>query len=228
MRFSQVFAVGLVGWWLGGLGAASTQGAYTHIRQNLLDAYPDSSYAAGVFTIASAIGENLNNLQLYDGSSTPLGPISNTSVLLETSFARLDLFGDAVFEGGSYTLRFDCDGSTGQAYELSGTIVWLLLRIGSTGQHASAMTMEGLLQATTVNLPGSGIWPAANGLSEIAPSAVEVPEDLGTFDWETGSFGGGQAQYSLFPVPEPTTMTLWVFLVARVSLRSRTNPSYGR
>ena len=66
--------------------------------------------------------------------------------------------------------------------------------------------------ATTVNLPGSNVWPGfPNGFSGIDSLSIAFDDDLTNFNWDRAIVGRVESQYSIFPIPEPATLVLLAF-----------------
>jgi hypothetical protein len=193
-------------------------GSYTSIQHNLIDGMNDTNFDAGTGMLTWH--SESNNMTLNDGGVLP-GVITNTTVDLTTNFSAFDGT-DAIFTGGFYSLTFDhgnpMHGNPASSYEISGPIVAMKFEVdtGTATPTFSQIDGEGQFTATTVNLPGSGVWSAA-GNSSIDSLTLAFGVDLTNFLWNEkigGRFGQGllQTQYSIVPsevaFPEPASLGL--------------------
>lgn len=202
--------------------------SYVSIQHNLIEGTGDTSYINGVLTV-NATGVPAQQLTLND--DPPIAQsVSNVSVLMTTNFSSFNPganlpYGEALFTGGSFLLKFDYAGSSGQPYQIGGPISAFVIGIGSASQYLTVINGSGLFNAGTPNLPGSNVWPAG-GLSSINSLTLEVGIDLTGFDWDpyNAVMTGGETQYTLTPddsgVPEPAGLLL-VLCSAVFALRRR-------
>jgi hypothetical protein len=176
---------------------------------SLLDGVPDTSYVGGVLRVESPIDAN-NDVWLNDPElGTPTGAV-NASVYLDTYYVGYDPIRGAIFDGGTFSLRFDYGGTTGQTYEISGPIDTFEALVTGAGPVYWVIEGKGIWRATTVNLPGSNDWPAQAGWSAFHTATIGVPDDLSAFNWATDSFDTGELAYTLAPYPEPATLALFM------------------
>lgn len=205
---------------LGGLllATSSAQAVYTAIGHNLINGTADTFYnsTTGVFNVHST---NSNLLTLTEDTGIILGGVvSNAVVDLTTTFnSILTSPTRALFTGGtmSLTFNFDPDG-VGPApvgsYGISGPIDAMAITVTSTGPTTGRLDGDARWTATTVNLPGSGVWPAMT-FSAIDSLTLEFGQNLAGWLFNTNLTGRAETQYSLYPtdpgnIPEPATMGL--------------------
>lgn len=199
---------------------------YTSIQHNLIgDGSPDTSYANGVLSISAAIPGVDNTLALNDTAISG-GTISNTSVSLVTYYSGMDPNihgGAAIFTGGSFSLKFDYNGSTGQAYEISGPISGMAVWLGAASDSYSVLNGQALFDAGNPVLPGSGVWPDGGGLSSINSLTLTFGQNLSGFTWDV-PLNASDTQYTITPddtaIPEPASaLFLALGLVAVIRRR---------
>lgn len=214
------------------MSAAPAFGTYVSIQHNLIDGTPDTNFVGGALTISSAS----TDLELNDDDLTgPTAPdVSNVSVFMETFFHSFDPmagpFGEAKFTGGSFTLKFDYQGSAGQTYEISGPVVGMVFGVTQIthlggGDWLTIVEGAGLWNALVKALPGSNDWPDGGGWSSFNALTLRIGSDLTGWEWDS-DVTGGQTLYTLTPddsaVPEPATLML-LTLGGAVLLRRRRN-----
>lgn len=203
----------------GGLVAAMSSSAfasYVSISHNLVDGQGDTTYNPGTQELMiSASGANL--ITLNDPSALA-GTVSNGLVQLTTNFHTINGQGAAVFNGGSYLLSFDFDADgpgagLPQSYSIGGPIFAMEFTINPITPSFYTIDGSGLFTASTVNLPGSGIWPDGGGMSTIDSLSLGFAGNILGFDW-SGTFPGSRVEttYSIVPnpngVPEPASLAL--------------------
>lgn len=196
--------------------AAPAQAAYSSIAHNLINGMSDTSFdsGSGAFSISS---NSSNLLSLFDPGPAPLvGTISNAVINLDTTFDSV-LLGPprALFTGGNLSLTFDYDpDGVGPApvepSEISGPITAMVFEVKPFGPR---WQLDGAARwtATTVNLPGSHIWPATT-YSSVDSLSIVFDQDLSSWMFDTDLVGRVETQYSLFPsdtvIPEPASLAL--------------------
>lgn len=182
-------------------------GSYASIQHNLIDGTPDTAYnsATGEFSI-NASGSDLLTLNDPD----PLGgTVTDAAVSLVSYFDGINIStGRAVFHGGSFLLSFKYNGTP---YAIGGPVSGIEVALTYADDTLSILSGQGLFQATTKNLPGSGTWSDGGGLSSIDSLTLQIGQNLSDYDWST-PLTGGDTQYTLTPddtaVPEPTSLLL--------------------
>lgn len=193
-------------------------GAYASIQHNLINGVDDTNYNPGTGELTiDAFGAGGGGLSLNDPTNLA-GARSNIVMHLSTFFHTIQGDGDIVFNGGSYSLTFDLGGNS---YEISGPIYAIELSANISGPNL-VLNGSGLFTADTVNLPGSGVWPAV-GYSTL--DTLTLAFNTGGQMWDpSGPIPGVRQEtiYSLFPndsgIPEPASLGLLALgglLVAR-------------
>ena len=191
---------------------APTFADYQSIQHNLINGVGDTTFNAttGVFNVSA----NTRDLLTLNDPTALGGAIQNTVINLSTTFNQILPGPVAQFVGGSLSLTFDYDDGGGfQSYEISGPITGMLFEINA----ATPSKIDGLGRwtATTVNLPGSNVWPDGGGFSSVDSLTFAFGQDLSNFDWREDLTGRVETLYSLFPddraVPEPATLALLAF-----------------
>ncbi|NOX58548.1 MAG: PEP-CTERM sorting domain-containing protein [Planctomycetes bacterium] len=199
--------------------AAPAAAQYTSISHNLINGVNDTSFTGGAFAMTSTTSDNLS---LFDfGGLLTGGVVSNTVFSMNSTFSGV--IGvvpnvQAVFTGGAISLTFDFDDDGAgpnpiASYELSGTVDTLLFDAPAVFGSNWRIDGIGLWNATTKNLPGTGIWPDGGGFSSLDSLSLFFDDNLSNFDFFADSTTGrGETLYSLFPdeiaVPEPATLAL--------------------
>lgn len=188
-------------------------GQYQSIGHNLLDGTADTSYdhGTGVFTVETPVGSQNNLITLNDVGGPLSGTITNGHISLTTTTDGTQLpDGRTLFLGGSLLLTFEFDGTP---YAIGGPIDGMAFGATDLGNGYGRIDGAGRWDATTVNLPGTGIWPAA-GFSSIDSLTLVFPGDWGFGAWNFDSSLGGrpETQYTLAPedngIPEPASLLL--------------------
>jgi hypothetical protein len=203
----------------GGLVAAmstTTFAAYVSISHNLVNGQGDTTYNPGTQELMiSASGANL--ITLNDPSAIA-GTVSNGLVQLTTNFHTVNGSGAAVFNGGSYLLSFDFDADgpgpgPALSYSIGGPIFAMEFTLVAITPTFYQIDGSGLFTASTVNLPGSGIWPDGGGYSTIDSLSLGFNGNIAGWNWD-GTFPGSRVEttYSIVPnpngVPEPASLAL--------------------
>ncbi|MCB9849802.1 MAG: PEP-CTERM sorting domain-containing protein [Phycisphaerales bacterium] len=205
-----------------GVMASHAAADYSSIYQNLLNGVDDTNFDpnTGEFTIDS-IGTDL--ITLTDFGVPLTGTISNSEMHMNTFFNTVDfVLGEfrGKFTGGNFSLTFDYDADgvgpgLPTSHEISGpiTAIWFL-----PSDFLGLGRLDGLGRwtATTVDLPGSDIWPDGGGFSSWDSFTIDFSTSLSNFDWETDDLSGRtETQYTLLPndaaIPEPATFALVAF-----------------
>lgn len=178
---------------------------YVSINHNMINGTRESSFDGSTLLIWNSIDSNL--LTLNDSPAlTPPNDYTGATVSLTTNFYDYNsTTHEARFRGGWFGLSFMRNGAG--PYTISGPITWMVLEANSLGTNVAG---EGLFRATSVTLPGSGVWPAAN-LSSIKSLEVRFDVPLGSnYDWTTPF--SGETTYTLYPnenaAPEPVSLVL--------------------
>lgn len=190
---------------------------YSSIVQNLLDGVNDTSFdhVTGEFLIDSL---GTDQILLNDPPDLPIsGVVSNSHVTLQTWFDSVEIIQGTPrgkFLGGSFSLTFDFDPTGADpvdSYEISGPITALWFSVTQLGNFGR-LDGIGRWTATTVDLPGSGVWPQQT-FSSIDSLTIDFLSNLSNFDWTQDDLSDrAETQYTLLPtdavIPEPASLAL--------------------
>jgi hypothetical protein len=199
------------------LVVGSASAAYDSIQHNLFTNFNgNTSFNPG--TGEFLVTETTSNLLTLNDPLPLTGVVTNAQTTISTFFQGIVPGPAALFTGGSISLTFDYDPDGAGpdpvgSYGISGPITGMFFEV--TAGPNSSIDGLGRWTATTVNLPGSGIWPDGGGFSSIDSLSVAFAQDLTGFDWASELQGDIRTLYSLFPddraIPEPATAALVAF-----------------
>lgn len=225
---------------MAGLSQYAMAVGFDSIQHNLIDGINDTTYDGSTGRLAASSNSTALTLNDNGGILHPNGPtvVTNVQANIETFFHSQLSPATAKFTGGSLLLSFDFDPdgagpSPVGSYSIGGPITAMEFTVNIVTPTFSTIDGEGLWNATTVNLPGSGQWLDGGGFSSIKSLTLAFGIDLTGFDWSSptavagGTVGPGilESQYALTPdqtaVPEPASIMLLLACATGTLIRRR-------
>lgn len=180
------------------LGAAvgDAHGIYDSIFFHAIDFSTACAYDPDTGVIAIDAVQGADVVTLVDDGNPLTGLIDSTEFHLDsTAYGEITVQGRQmlVFRGGTLRLTFDYDDdaqgpNAPASYGLSGAIRWLVAEWTPIGPLGRLEFRAGKFWATTIELPGSNVWPQPDACLSVI-EGLTLDFDHPSWDWHTDQLG---------------------------------------